>query len=317
MARTTEKWFIIVNPNAGKQKGRQDWKKITGLLAAAGLEYMSFFTRHRGHAIELTRKYIQAGFCRFIVVGGDGTLNEVVNGIFTQQHADPSSIILGMIPVGTGNDWCRMFGIPGDYKKAIAMILRQQIFIQDVGVLSYAVNGGTTAVRYFVNIAGMGFDAMVLEKANKDKEKGKGGTLSYFMHIFTSLFSFRTTRTTITLDDRVINPEVFSMSVAIGQYNGGGMKQAPDAVADDGLFDLTVIRPIGKFKVMRNILKLLDGSYTRLPEVISFKTRNIQIVSQPALYVETDGESLGHTPFSYSIIPLGLRIIRGDEHSGK
>ena len=88
-------------------------------------------------------------------------------------------------------------------------------------------------------------------------------------------------------------------------------------MADDGLFDLTVIRPIGKFKVMRNILKLLDGSYTRLPEVISFKTRNIQIDSQPELQVEADGESLGHSPFSFSIIPLGLRIIRGEDSSVK
>jgi YegS/Rv2252/BmrU family lipid kinase len=317
MAQTSEKWFIIVNPNAGKQKGKQDWKRITGLMAEAGLDYMSFFTRHRGHAIELTRKYIQAGFRKFIVVGGDGTLNEVVNGIFTQHHADPSTILLGMIPVGTGNDWCRMFGIPNDYRKAIALIVRHHIFVQDVGLLRYHHHDGGTAQRYFVNIAGMGFDAMVLEKANRDKELGKGNPLSYFVHIFASLFSFKTTHTTITTDDQTIEPEVFSMSVAIGQYNGGGMKQAPLAVADDGLFDLTVIRPIGKFKVMRNILKLLDGSYTRLPEVISFKTRNIQIDSQPELQVEADGESLGHSPFSFSIIPLGLRIIRGEDSSVK
>lgn len=313
MAQTTEKWFIIVNPNAGRQKGKHDWKRISGLLAEAGFDSMSFFTRHRGHAIELTRKYIKAGFRKFIVVGGDGTLNEVVNGIFTQQHADPSSIMLGMIPVGTGNDWCRMFGIPSDYRKAIEMIVKSETYVQDVGILEYHVNGGKADRRYFVNIAGMGFDAMVLEKANKDKEQGKGGTLSYYIHIFTSLFSFRTTRTTITIDEEIIHPEVFSMSVAIGQYNGGGMKQAPAAIANDGLFDLTIIRPIGKFKVMRNILKLLDGSYTRLPEVISFKTRSIHIDSQPALNVEADGESLGHSPFSFAIIPLGLKIIRGEE----
>ncbi len=308
----SEKWFVIVNPNAGKQRGKHDWKRISALLHAGGIDYMSYFTESRGHAIDLTRKYIRSGFRKFIVVGGDGTLNEVVNGIFTQRYTDPSTIVLGMIPVGTGNDWCRMFGIPGDYKMAIDIIIRQNIFVQDVGLIKYYIQDGGPVLRYYATIAGMGFDAMVLEKANRDKERGKGNSLSYFVHIFTSLFSFKSTRATITLDDRTITSEVFSMLVAICQYTGGGMKMAPYAVANDGLFDLNVIRPIGKFKVIRNILKLLDGSYTKLPEVITFKTRNVEIVSQPELNVEADGESLGHSPFTFSIIPQGLRIIYGE-----
>ncbi len=307
-----EKWFVIVNPNAGKKKGSHDWKSISALLAEAGIDYMSFFTEHRGHAIELTRKYIRSGFRKFIVVGGDGTLNEVVNGIFDQHHTHPSEIVLGMIPVGTGNDWCRMFGIPGDYRKAIRMITGNRTFLQDVGLLNYSNGTGRTEKRYFVNIAGMGYDALVAEKTNKDKERGKGSPLSYLIHIFTSLFSFRTTRTNIVIDDRTISPEVFSMTAAIGQYNGGGMKQAPEAVADDGLFDLTIIRPISKFKVIRNVINLMDGSFTKLPEVITFKTSKISIESVPDLYVEADGESLGHSPFTFTLIPSGLRIIRGD-----
>lgn len=308
----SEKWFVIVNPNAGKQKGKHDWKRISSLLYAAGLDYMSYFTESRGHAIDLTRKYIRSGFRKFIVVGGDGTLNEVVNGIFTQNYADPSGIVLGMIPVGTGNDWCRMFGIPGDYVKAIEMITRNDTFSQDVGKLEYSSSDGLKKIRYFVNIAGMGFDALVLEKTNKDKEKGKGGPLLYLINIFTSLFAFKTTRTKIRIDGKTITPEVFSMVVAIGQYNGGGMKQAPEAVADDGLFDLTLIRPIGKFKVIRNVMKLMDGSFTKLPEVSNYKTSTIEISSDPELFVEADGESLGHTPFRFTLIHKGLSIIRGD-----
>ncbi|HNU78634.1 MAG: diacylglycerol kinase family protein [Prolixibacteraceae bacterium] len=306
------KWFVIVNPNAGKQKGKHDWKRISGLLYSAGIEYQSHFTEHRGHAIVLAREYISAGYRKIIVVGGDGTLNEVVNGIFTQSAVAPAEIILGMIPVGTGNDWCRMFSIPGDYHKAIAMIKREKIFIQDVGLLEYANGSGNKELRYFVNIAGMGFDALVLEKTNKDKEKGKGSPLMYMINIFTSLFSFRTTRTKIKIDGDDFSPEVFSMTAAIGKFNGGGLKQAPEAVADDGLFDLTIIRPISKFKVIRNVMNLMDGSFTKLPEVSSFKTANIQIESVPDLYAEADGESLGHTPFRFSLLPSALRIIRGE-----
>lgn len=310
----SDKWFIIVNPNAGKKKGGHDWKGITKLLAEAGIDYMSYFTEHRGHAMELTRKYIIAGFRKFIVVGGDGTFNEVVNGIFTQSHTDPSLILLSMIPVGTGNDWCRMYNIPVDYKKAIELIRNNNVFYQDTGVLEFTGLNGRQEKRYFGNIAGMGFDAMVAEKTNHDKDKGKGNPLSYFVNIFTSLFSFKTSRTTITLDDRIITPEVFSLTAAIGRYNGGGMKQAPFAAPDDGLFDVTIISRIRKFKVIRNILTLLDGTFTRLPEVSSFKSSFVRIESNPPLKAETDGESLGQSPFVFTILPRSLRIISGGEN---
>jgi len=308
----SDKWFVIVNPNAGKRKGKQDWPGITRLLADSGIEYLSFFTEHRGHAIELTKKYIRNGFHKIIVVGGDGTLNEVVNGIFNQTFVDPSVITLAMIPVGTGNDWCRMFRIPNEYAKAVQIIKNNNLFLQDTGVMEYVGEGGHKGTRYFVNIAGMGFDAMVAEKTNEDKDKGKGNPLSYYINIFTSLFSFRVAKTKIATDNTQLTIEVFSMAAAIGQFNGGGMRQAPRACPDDGLFDLTVIRKIGKFKVIRNVLKLIDGSFTKLPEVSEFRTASIHIESSPELYAETDGESVGKSPFHFSVLPRSLRIIVGD-----
>jgi YegS/Rv2252/BmrU family lipid kinase len=310
----SEKWFIIVNPNAGKKKGKQDWPGITRLLAEAGIEYLSFFTEHRGHAIELTKKYIRTGFRKFIVVGGDGTLNEVVNGIFSQNHMEPSGIILGMIPVGTGNDWCRMFHIPHDYEAAIRVIKENKQFVQDTGIMEYVDHEGNKAKRYFVNIAGMGFDAMVAEKTNKDKDLGKGNPLSYYINIFTSLFSFKITKTKIVTDNHEFKAEVFSMTAAIGQYNGGGMKQAPNSIPDDGLLDLTIIRKIGKFKVIRNVINLLDGSFVKLPEVSEFRTSVILIESTPDLYAETDGESMGKSPFRFSVLPRSLHIVVGEAY---
>jgi len=306
------KWFVIVNPNAGKRKGKQDWPGITRLLAKAGIDYLGFFTEHRGHAIELTKKYLSNGFRKIIVVGGDGTLNEVVNGIFSQSHIDPADVTLAMIPVGTGNDWCRTFHVPGDYDKAVQLIVKNRQFLQDTGVLEYTKADGKRGKRWFVNIAGMGFDAMVAEKTNMDKDKGKGTPFSYFLNIFISLFTFKITRTKITLADKEINTEVFSMTAAIGQYNGGGMKQAPKSCPDDGLFDLTIIRKIGKFKVMRNVINLLDGSFTRLPEVSEFRASSILIESTPELYAEVDGESMGKSPFRFSILPRSLHVIAGE-----
>jgi YegS/Rv2252/BmrU family lipid kinase len=304
-------WFVIVNPNAGKRKGEKDWLEIAALLTAAGIEYVNVFTEHRGHAVKLTRKFIENGHRNIIVVGGDGTLNEVVNGIFTQAHIPTNKITLGMIPVGTGNDWCRMFNIPGDYKQAIKLITKHTVFTQDTGTIKYISSEGKEITRYFINMAGMGFDALVAQKTNKQKDLGKSNPLSYVVNIFSSLFSYTFTKVTIMLDNEKIISDIFSMSVGIGKYNGGGMKQAPDALNDDGLFDMTLIKPIGKFKIIRNIIKLFDGSFTRMPEVSTFKSSKIVIHSEPPMFMEADGESLGHTPFVFNILPQSLNVISG------
>lgn len=304
-------WFVIVNPNAGKRKGEKDWLEIAAQLTAANIDFVNVFTEHRGHAVMLTRKYIENGHRNIIVVGGDGTLNEVVNGIFTQAQIPSNEITLAMIPVGTGNDWCRMYNIPGDYKQAIKLITKRKIFVQDTGTIKYISAESNEVTRYFINMAGMGFDALVAQKTNKQKDLGKGNPLSYVVNILSSLFDYKITKVTILLDEGKIVSDIFSMSVGICQYNGGGMKQAPKALADDGLFDMTLIKPIGKFKIMRNIIKLFDGSFTRLPEVSTFISSKIIVHSEPPMYLEADGESLGHTPFVFNIIPRSLNVVSG------
>ncbi len=304
-------WFVIVNPNAGKRKGEKDWLEIAAQLTVAGIEYASVFTEHRGHAVDLTRKYVENGYRNIIVVGGDGTLNEVVNGIFTQAHILTEKITLAMIPVGTGNDWCRMYNIPGDYKQAIRLITNRKIFTQDTGTIKYISTEGEEKTRYFINMAGMGFDALVTKKTNKQKELGKSNPMSYVVNILSSLFVYTSTKVTILLDGEKVVSDIFSMSVGICQYNGGGMKQAPDALPDDGLFDLTLIKPIGKFKIIRNIIKLFDGSFTRLPEVSTFRSSKIIIHSEPPMFMEADGESLGHTPFVFNILRQSLNVVSG------
>jgi diacylglycerol kinase family enzyme len=178
-------------------------------------------------------------------------------------------------------------------------------------MIQYISNENQRIERYFINMAGMGFDALVAEKTNKQKDRGKGNPLSYAINIFASLFDYKSTRVRILIDDRNIDQDIFSMSVAICQYNGGGMKQAPEALPDDGLFDLTLIKPIGKFKIIRNVARLFNGSFTRLPEVSVFRSSRIIVHSKPPMYLEADGESLGHTPFIFSLIPKALQVITG------
>jgi diacylglycerol kinase (ATP) len=306
------KWLVIVNPNAGKRKGEKDWPEISALLTGAGFEFVPEFTAHRDHAVSLTENYVKNGFKQIIVVGGDGTLNEVVNGIFRQDRYDPKEITVGMIMVGTGNDWGRMYNIKENYKKAVKIIKRQRLFYQDAGLVSY-YNGTEKSERYFVNIAGMGYDALVVKMTNLTKEKGGGGPLTYLLNLLKGLFRYHHAFLDIEVDGQsVYKGRVFSISVGICKFNGGGMMQLPFAVPDDGLFDVTIFKDVTKMTVIKHIKKLYSGKFTHLPFVQTHQGRTVSIIStRDKSYLETDGESLGHTPFTFTLIPKSVKVITG------
>ena len=311
LAKKNAKWLIIVNPNAGRKRGRKDWPVIEALLTKHNFSFVYEFTLGKLHATELTRKYIHKGFHKIIVVGGDGTMNEVVNGIFTQQSIPTTQVMLGMITVGTGNDWGRMFGIPMDYEQSILVIKNQKLFLQDAGMVNF-YNQHLKKVRYFANIAGLGFDAVVVNKTNRLKEKGRNGVFLYFLNIFTSLLNYKRKGTSIHIDGKRIYTDLFSMNVGICRYSGGGMLQVPNAIANDGLFDLTIIKNIRRREVIRNIGKLYNGKITEHPKVETHQGKSVRVFSANSLLVETDGESLGHAPFEFSIIPQSIKIIVGE-----
>ena len=304
-------WFVIVNPNAGRKKGEKDWLEIAAMLNDAGVKFTNVFTEHPNHAVKLARKYVEAGFKKIIVVGGDGTLNEVVNGVFTQTKYPTIDIILSMIPVGTGNDWGRSFNIPTNYKRAIELIAREKTFVQDVGKVQY-ISKDLLKQRHFINMAGLGFDAMVARRTNKVKSEGKSGPFSYLISLFSSLINYNHKKVRIKMDDDELKADVFTMSVAICRFNGGGMMQAPNAIPDDGLFDVTVITRLSRLLVIRSVKKLYDGSYLKMPQVKTFRSQKVEIESDPIMFLETDGESLGHTPMTFEVVPLSIQMVVGD-----
>lgn len=306
-----QSWLVVVNPNAGRRRGLRDWEKISDHLHRYDLRYEAVFTERPGHATEIVTEHIdRRGYRRIVVVGGDGTMNEVVNGVFRQKRYKTTDITLGMITVGTGNDWGRMFGIPADYEEAVKILTRNQTFIQDAGKVRYC-NEDEPGDRYFVNIAGMGFDAEVTRKTNRLKEKGRGGVLLYFMNIFTSLLNFRHVEAFISVDGLDVENKIFSINVGICRYSGGGMIQAPNAVPDDGLFDLTVIRKLSKPDVILSLKRLYNGTIHMHPKVDSYTGKTIRVESRDTIRLETDGETLGHTPIVFSIIPKSVKVLTG------
>lgn len=305
-----EQWLVIVNPNAGSRKGRKDWEIISSLLRQYSIDFTERFTERKRHAIEITREIIGMGYRKIIVVGGDGTMNEVINGIFTQEWCHTSQITVGMITVGTGNDWGRMFGIPHDYKKAIELIKKNRICLQDAGVVSY-FDGTTLNSRYFVNIAGLGFDALVVKRTNIAKDRGKSSKTIYYWTLLRSLFSYKHTATEVVIDGKMIENDTFSISLGIGRYSGGGMLQTPNALPDDGLFDITIIKNMRKGEIIRSLKKLYDGTILDHPKIEGYVGKNIKIDSDPLIHVEADGESLGHSPIEFNVVPKSINVICG------
>jgi YegS/Rv2252/BmrU family lipid kinase len=306
--------MVVVNPNAGHGKGKKDWKQISSYLNIYNIHFDYCFTQYPSHAIELTREAIHNGYRCFIGVGGDGTMNEIVNGIFGQSEVSTNEFTLATITVGTGNDWGRMFNMPAGYEASVKAIASCKTTIHDAGLCIYH-SGEKEERRFFINIAGLGFDALVVKRTNRQKERGKKGKAIYMWNLLMSLIIYRHIHTDVEIDKEKVSNETFTISIGIGKYSGGGMMQTPNALHDDGLFDITVIKRISKGEVIRNLKRLYDGSIYDHPKIEWYRGTNIKINSDPAIHAEADGESLGHSPIEFRIIPKSIFVVINSDPS--
>ncbi len=309
----TNRWFVVVNPISGGGKGLEDFPKISHLLRENGIEHDPAFTEHRYHATELAVEAVNRGYRKIIVVGGDGTLNEVVNGLFIQKQCEPKDVLLAVLAVGTGNDWVRTFGIPRNYTTAIRAIKEGNTFLQDVGKVSYT-ESKFEQTRYMANVAGLGFDAYVIQIFNHLKLKGYKGKWLYIYSLLKGYFSAKPAGVTIEVDGKTIyNSLLFSLAVGICRYNGGGIQQLPRAVANDGLLDLTIIRPVHWWHVIFRAARLFNGKIYSIGHVQHAQGKVVKITSAPHIPIETDGELQGVTPVTISVVPQAIKVVVTEE----
>lgn len=307
-----KKWLVILNPHAGSGRGKKDQAVLLKMLNKSGFDYELNVSEFPKHTIQLTIRAIEKGFRNLIVAGGDGTLNEAVNGIFTQTVCSPEEITIGMIPVGTGNDWIKTFGIPNEYNAAIQIIKNGDSMRQDVGRISFTEND-LAKTCYFANMAGFGFDAMVAEKTNRLKNKGRTGISLYLQALGSSFWNYQTARTRIVIDGQEINELIFSASIGIGKFNGGGMMQAPGAIPNNGKFQVTIIRKIGIFGILRNLAGLYSGEFIKDARVSTHEAIHVLISSAQNIAGEADGEILGDNKFEISLFSQKLNVIYNPE----
>lgn len=304
-------WIAVVNPNAGGGKVANEWPLLSNILKEKGLQFEEVFTTHRYHAVELVIYALKRGFRKIISVGGDGTLHEIVNGLFYQQEIPVSEVTLAVLPAGSANDWTRMFRIPLNYDKAADTILEGRTIMQDVGKIEYT-QSGVRNTRYMVNVAGIGLDANICHYCNIAKNKGHAGELSYVKAAFKALLGRRSNYTKVVVDGKsFFSGKVFSIGFGIGRYSGGGMIQVPDALADDGLVNLMVARKVSKIKFLLLFRQLFKGTIYNFKEVSHCAAGRITVISRKPDRMEIDGEVVGTTPVSLEVVPRALRVIVG------
>ncbi|MEE1147702.1 MAG: diacylglycerol kinase family protein [Alistipes sp.] len=303
------KWFVVVNPTSGSGKGLTDFPLISKLLRDNNIHHEAVFTEHKHHATALTVQAIDSGYRNIIVVGGDGTLHEVVNGLFIQQRVDPSEVTIAVISAGTGNDWIRMFGIPTRYSEAIRAIKEGHTFLQDVAEVDYE-ESKYSQTRHMANVAGLGFDAAVIKRTLTSNAKDKFGKGGYLWCLVRAFFSHKATGAKIWIDDRLVfNDLLFSIAIGVGKFNGGGIQQLPSAVADDGLLDVTIIRPVHWWHVVFRLRRLFNGTIYSIGHVTHAQGKKIRIESSPETPLEVDGELYGHTPVELRVKHRKVKVI--------
>ena len=300
-------WYLILNPQAGGGKGARLENKIYRVLKALGIHFEVFKTNYAGEAIIATRTAIRDGYKKIVVAGGDGTLNEAANGILSQEFYPSEEILLAQIPIGTGNDWRRTWGIPKGIKESISILRNPNRTLQDVAKVTYQ-NKGVEESKWFINIAGCGFDAEVTLAANQKKAKGQSGFFTYISQLIKTLNQYKEPRMSFDIDSEKFEDDIFAILAGVCRYAGNSMLLVPDADPRDGFFHLTIAKKIKRTKVIRNLHRLFNGSFVNLEEVSVHECKRLQIKTA-GLPIHADGESIGETPAMFEIFEKKLHVV--------
>lgn len=304
-------WLVVVNPASGGGKVFRRFQEIEKAFTAHNINYDVHFTQKRSEATEIVKNGILiGGYRRIMGIGGDGTGNEVINGIFSQKEVPIEDIVYTMYAAGTGNDWVKMHQIPSDLTAFCAMILRGEMGQQDIGMIRFFDEKGEQQLKYFANAGGLGYDSFVVQSVEQTPIKMLPKKFAYFVHILKCLFAYKSERVRVLLDEEIIEDYFYTLNFGINKFAGAGMQLTPQAIKDDGLLALTLIRDIPVWKVVLYMTRLYSGAVAQIPEARLFNTQKIKIESLGnPIFCETDGEFIGPTPTEISIFEKQLNVI--------
>ncbi|MEY3050887.1 MAG: hypothetical protein RLY31_672 [Bacteroidota bacterium] len=302
-----EKWIFIVNPLAGSGKAGREWPNWERCLRAACIDFEVFRTDGPGDATRLATAVIGRGYRKVVACGGDGTANEVANGILTQRHCPPETVIFTVCPVGTGNDWIRTHRIPRRQAAWVRYLKEGRAGYQDVGWICCQV-GGDTIRRHFINVAGLSFDGYLARESAGWKGR-LPASLFYVRLMLRGLFRFVVPELTVGIPAGSVTDRFYTVNIGICRYSGGGMRLVPQADPTDGRLALTTVRKVGKLGVLLATPLFFSGKIGWHPAVSLYKVPSVTVTAderEGPVWVEADGEFLGAAPVSAGILPRAL-----------
>lgn len=303
--------YFIINPKARNGHCLKIWLKLEIRLQKEQISYLAMFTEYPGHARILAGQIGNKNEQEKIIisVGGDGTMHEVMNGIIKHKN-----ITLGFIPGGSGNDFSRGFAIPTDPSAALNVLfclMKREAASIDAGKMMLEEE----SEHYFVNNMGAGFDALIAYEVNRSRIKAvlnrlSLGRLVYVYFLLKELFTYKTSTIDLSIDGKKhIFEHTWFVTVSNQPFYGGGMKIAPAAEPDDGLFDITVAHQLSRWKLLLVFISVFWGKHIYFKEVKQFKGRTVSIQSSLPLYVHGDGEHIGLTPLKIELKAKALKVI--------
>jgi diacylglycerol kinase (ATP) len=293
----TKKWVFIVNPVAGNGFAATIVPKLKEMISDHNINGKIVFTERCGHATELSAKFLQEGYSYIIGVGGDGTMNEISKPLINEK-----SVITGLIPAGTGNDFIQILGFPDRFgDEEWDTFFTATARPMDTG----SCNGMT-----FLNGMGLGFDAEVASENYTEPGKvKKGGKHKYIWHIIKTLLFFKEKRITVSTASRREETDCFINTIAIGRRFAGGFMLTPKAIADDGLLDVCMIKRLNLIQRFKILLKVPGGDHIKDKKVNYYQTSEISVTFPAEVPFHVDGELYFSSNFEVTLLPLSLNII--------
>lgn len=294
---------FLVNPAASNGSTGRRWPEIAHQAAGVGLEGDALISEHRGHLGELAREAVLGGAGLLVVVGGDGSLHEVVNGLDGLAETPP----VALIPRGTGGDFVRTFGIPDDVAGAARVALEGETRAVDLGRVTYRAWDGHEDAALFANVASAGMSGAIAQRAN-DTSKALGAKASYLWATFAVFAGWSAVEMRLTVDGETRSGPMFDVIVANGRFFGGGMKMCPDALPGDGLLDVVTIGDVTKRDLVLTMPKIYRGTHLPHPKAEAFRGRMVAVETDEPVPVELDGEQPGTTPARFEVLPGALLL---------
>ncbi len=299
-------WVVIVNPVSADGRTGRDWPKNEPLLRRFLPPFTVWITSGPNQATELAYQAVEQGYTRLAVHGGDGTVNEVVNGLL--GHPKVESTALAILPYGTGADLVRTLGISHSLTVAAGQARGNVVRKIDVGLARFLDLNGNPCRRHFLNVTDVGFGGDLVRYVNSHSKRW-GGKFSFFRGLLVTLFQYRNKRVRIGLDDRLpFEAKVSSIVIANGQYFGGGMWVAPPARMDDGFLEVVVVGDVSRLEVLTNTRRLYRGTLAGHPKVQVFSAQTISLESEEEVFIDMDGELVGRLPVRLEVLSKKIKI---------